>query len=404
MSNRQAIDTIKGYFYQFDYTIKQILEQQDVDNEIIIEGVEDVDIKTADEVTAIQCKYYEKTEYNHSVIAEPIRLMLKDFKKRKDLGEETVKYKLYGHYNNGQHKLVLPLTIDILKKHFLTYKENKVEIVFHNDLGLSDKELEEFISILEVDINAKKYDEQMQEVLAYLSSLFECSSGEASFFYYNNCLRIIKELAAKDIVDKRKISKQHLIRTLRENKKQVFNDWYIAFIGKENYLSYLKESHFTTLNISSFARFFLIEIPTDTYKRQEVKEIILLIIKNWSKTTKRTVSRFAPYILLFGIENKEFDELRSELYHEGVRINDGYSFAGSAFNPQEIIKSPHVGERCLKWVNEIKHLDAIFSELKNSTKFVYQFYLNEPVFNNIRSDVNNINIQIEFLTDIKSLI
>jgi hypothetical protein len=404
MSNRQAIDTIKGYFYQFDYTIKQILEQRDVDNEITIEGVEDVDVKTATEVTAIQCKYYEKTEYNHSVMAEPIRLMLKDFKERKDLGKETVKYKLYGHYNNGQHKLVLPLTIDFLKKHFLTYKENKVEIVFHNELGLSDKELEEFISILEVDINAKKYDEQMQEVLAYLSSLFECSSGEASFFYYNNCLRIIKELAAKDIFDKRKISKQHLIRTLRENKKHVFNDWYIAFIGKENYLKYLKKNYFTTLNTSPFARFFLIEIPTDTYKRQEVKEVLLLIIKNWSKTTRRDVSRFSPDILLFGIENKEFDELRLELYHEGVRINDGHSFAGSAFNPQEIIKSPLVDERCLKWVNNIELLDTVFSELKNSTKLVYQFYFGTPFYSNSRPDVNDINIQIELLTDIKSLI
>ncbi len=404
MANRQAIDTIKGYFYQFDYTIKQILEQQDIDNEITIEGVEDVDIKTANEVTAIQCKYYEKTEYNHSVIAEPIRLMLKDFKERKDTGKERINYKLYGHYKNGQQKLVLPLTIDFFKEHFLTYTENKVKIFFHVNFGVSDIAIEEFISVLSIDIYAKKYDEQIQEVLAYLSSHFQCKSGEASYFYYNNCLQVIKSFSTKDNIDKRKISKNRLIQLLGENKNTVFNDWYVAFIGKTNYLKYLKKKHFTTLNVSAFARFFLIEIPTINYNRQEIKELIFLILKNWSKISKRDATRFCPYILLFGAKDNEFDELRTELYNEGIRINDGHSFMRAAFNPQEITKIPLVNERSLKWVNNINVLDAIFSELRSTTKVVYQFYLDTPLYNNTRKDIEDINIQYELLSDIKQII
>jgi hypothetical protein len=64
MSNRSADSTIKGYFYQFDFTILQILNASDND-EITVEGIEDVDISNINETIAIQCKYYESTEYNH---------------------------------------------------------------------------------------------------------------------------------------------------------------------------------------------------------------------------------------------------------------------------------------------------------------------------------------------------
>ena len=75
---RTAIDTIRGYYYQFDLYALQILESKG--EKITLEGIEDVDVNSATETTAIQCKYYEGTTYNHSVIAEPIRWMLKHFK------------------------------------------------------------------------------------------------------------------------------------------------------------------------------------------------------------------------------------------------------------------------------------------------------------------------------------
>ena len=69
MADRSAIDTIRGFLYQFDYTIFSLLKLSRGIDSLQVEGVEDVDVRTATETTAIQCKYYEKTEYNHSVIA-----------------------------------------------------------------------------------------------------------------------------------------------------------------------------------------------------------------------------------------------------------------------------------------------------------------------------------------------
>lgn len=73
---RDAVDTIKGYYYQFNYSIFRILEGQD-DDIVTIEGIEDVDVASGDETVAIQCKYYSKTEYHNSIIAKPIGLCLK---------------------------------------------------------------------------------------------------------------------------------------------------------------------------------------------------------------------------------------------------------------------------------------------------------------------------------------
>lgn len=84
MSKRSATETILGYVYQFDYSILKILNLDDLDDSITVEGVEDVDIKTIYEEIATQCKFYAKTEYNHSIIAKPLRLMLDHFKQVKE--------------------------------------------------------------------------------------------------------------------------------------------------------------------------------------------------------------------------------------------------------------------------------------------------------------------------------
>ena len=109
MVDRSAIETIKGYFYQFDYSIKRLLELVNDSDSITIERIEDVDIKTATSEIAIQCKYYSKTEYNHSIIAKPIRFMLTNFKSLVKKKQEPVSYLLYGYYSRRQEKLKLPL-------------------------------------------------------------------------------------------------------------------------------------------------------------------------------------------------------------------------------------------------------------------------------------------------------
>ncbi|QDV66877.1 hypothetical protein Poly24_05660 [Rosistilla carotiformis] len=80
MTDRSAVDTIRGYFYQFDLSILSVLQLTSPDDSVEIECTEDIDIRTATEVTATQCKYYAKTEYNHSEIKDAVKHMVSHFK------------------------------------------------------------------------------------------------------------------------------------------------------------------------------------------------------------------------------------------------------------------------------------------------------------------------------------
>ena len=79
MASRAANATIKGYYYQFDTTILKILELKNDNDFVTVEGIEDIDIHTANDVTAVQCKYLSKPKLINSVIREPIMLMIDNF-------------------------------------------------------------------------------------------------------------------------------------------------------------------------------------------------------------------------------------------------------------------------------------------------------------------------------------
>ena len=148
MKDRAAIDTIKGYFYQFDYSIDQILTLPNDNDKIVVEGVEDIDVKTATDELAVQCKYYAKSEYNHSVIAEPVRQMLSHLAAVKKGKKAPMHYKLRGHYKSRQHKLLLPLDVKTLKENFLVYRKGNILHEHHKELGLRDADLVQFLSLL----------------------------------------------------------------------------------------------------------------------------------------------------------------------------------------------------------------------------------------------------------------
>lgn len=72
MSMRQADSAIRGYLYQFNKSIYEILQLAD-GAEITLEGViEDIDIQSLSSTTTIQCKYHEDKKFKISDVAAPI--------------------------------------------------------------------------------------------------------------------------------------------------------------------------------------------------------------------------------------------------------------------------------------------------------------------------------------------
>lgn len=169
MTDRSATATIKGYFYQFDHTIVRLLEGSKRAS-VTVEGIEDIDLADGNDSAFVQCKYYEGTEYNHSVIKDAVIQMLRQFHAAGCPSGPVFRYRLYGHYKSGTHKLVTPLTDDFLKANFLTYKQGKVEHKVHEELGITGQQLDAFRSLLDIDVNALSYDAQQTKLLKLLES------------------------------------------------------------------------------------------------------------------------------------------------------------------------------------------------------------------------------------------
>jgi hypothetical protein len=403
MTDRTAIDTIKGYFYQFDFSILKILELPNDTDSVIIEGIEDLDIKTATEENAVQCKYYSKTEYNHSVISKPVRLMLSHYSEVKNGIKNRINYNLYGCYQSGQHKLTLPIDIDFLKNNFLIYTKDKVKNYHHEDLGLSDADLNEFLTLLTININALEYDAQLKHIFESLKSCFNCSDFEAEHYFYNNSLKVIKEIAIKSDVNDRRVRKLDFIRHI-DSKKILFNEWFIQFKGEKRFFAELRAKYFTALNTSPFERFFLIEASEIDYCRSELKELLYIISKKWSKTSKRETKPFCPYVYIHNLPSNELIELKREMYEDDFVIIDGFDFSGAPFNPKSIIRKADFSNQIkLKFVNELNHLILTINEI-GKTKYIFQFYRNNLFFELEQPSTKNTKIQIKKLNDIKEII
>ena len=402
MRDRTAIDTIKGYFYQFDLSISELLNLPNDLGTIVVEGIEDIDVNSSEE-TAIQCKYFSKTEYNHSVIAKPIRLLLNNFNDVKNGKSTKIKYKLYCHFKSGHSKLSFPINCTFLKDNFLTYTEDKVKKYHHIDLGLNDSELDEFLDLLEIDINAKDYDEQLNEIYRLLKQQFaDCSEFDAENFYYNNAIKLIKNLAVTPDISNRKITKIDFLTQINI-KAHFFNDWFLKFKGEKLLFNELRTQYFSALNISSFERFFLIETPSVGYSRPTIKELLHTISKKWSKNSSREPKPVCPYIYFCNIPINELIALKSELQSEGFTVIDGFDFFGATFNPASVARSIKGTDIKLKILNQADYLESTFAEI-SKTKEIYQFFFNEPFFTKEFQNIKHVKIKINNIENIRKII
>lgn len=407
MTDRSAVDTIRGYFYQFDLSILSVLRLTSPDDAIEIECVEDIDIRTATDITATQCKYYEKTEYNHSVIKDAVKHMVSHFKESLLGTKPKISYSIKGHYASGQEKLDGGIDVDFLKKHFLTYSEGKgaakVTRYHHSELGLSDADLGAFLKCLTVDVRAKDFDDQYREVLEDLRNSLGGTPFSAEYFYYNNALAVIRELAIKAAPVDRTITKKEFLARI-DTSTVLFNEWFVEKKGKKAHLAALRKEYFTELNVSPYERFFLVEADAGSYLRSDLKDLIFELSRKWAKLSAREPSPFCPYIYVHGISDVELLALKRELSAEGFKVVDGHDFQGAEFSAHSIMqKATHGNGVKIKVLNTIPHIVETVDAVTKARR-IYQFHLGCNYFDYDKPAVRHVKIQVERLSDVKSII
>ena len=396
--DRNAIDTIRGYCYQFDKSILEVLSLECDTDSIEVEGIEDVDIEQQGELSAIQCKYYEKTSYNHSAIAKPIRLMLAHFSKNKD---QIGNYHLFGHYKDGQEKLPKSITLAFLKDKFLTYKKDKNKHEEHIALGLSDDDLELFLGKLTIDIKAKSFDEQYNEVIEMLMDVFSCTKQEATHYYYNAAFSVITKLGCNH--SNRKITKSEFIASLNNNEA-LLNIWLYKYKGRKSYLKKLKSDLFPrNLNTQPFDRFFILD-ASQSKNITEIKDCIYSIQKNWSNLSKRNAEPYSPYIYIHSKEKEILHSLKKQIFNEGLYFSDGYNFVGSQFCVNTLSQSKIDLDIKFQYVETKSDLVKAVNSATSRVE-IYQFFTNENDLTiEFEAGIKNTKLQVLNFEDIKDLV
>lgn len=97
---RQANSTIKGYLYQFNKSILEILSADDGASVTLEGAIEDIDVHLPNMTSTIQCKYHEDLKFTMSSVAAPILEMICHYNECVALGKST-QYILFAHYSEN---------------------------------------------------------------------------------------------------------------------------------------------------------------------------------------------------------------------------------------------------------------------------------------------------------------
>ena len=400
--SRAAISTIKGYFYQFDKSILEILEQSNETDMVTIEGVEDIDIENSDEGNFIQCKYYEKTDFDNSIIRKPIQLMFRHYlENRTDPKDKNFTYRLYGYYNKGHEKL-LELTTENLRTYFLDFskygvidesgnsnyqiKNKKGEVIFEETV--EDDDIEDFKNHLFIDIKADSYENQIEKIKSKIQNDLSDYSEEDIELIYFNALKIIKDLACEHNVEKRQISKKEFWDRIK-TKNYYFERWMSELLEWKNYKKIIHKKYFPRVsNLSPAHRFFLLDCQGESVNN--VKDVISEISSKYSRLTHQ----FSPYVYLYNTLNVDFvTELKGNLYEDGYFFKDGFPFKNSKFRFQEmLIKPDKFNGISVRILEHPINLSIVLQKLVEVER-VDQLPINLYIFNKS----NQLNLEIDTL-------
>ncbi|ELI8099950.1 TPA: hypothetical protein U5D43_001720 [Yersinia enterocolitica] len=372
-AKRDAVDTLTGYFYQFDKTIIEALKK-DGNTILTVEGIEDIDLNDGLSTTAVQCKYYSKQSYSPSTIKDAVTLMFEDFMSRKSKSEIPIKYFLYGNFKDGQDRFPKEITINYIKDSFLTKnkqvkkKNDKrddtdeyetITIKTHEVLGATDNELIQFVESLIIDIDAPNYESQYAILISSLCTEFKCEEIEAEKYFYNNALCLIKKLSMEQLPENRKISKNEFIEKI-DSKKLLFNIWSFAKLKRDKYIRFVKDEIRGSGFNANYQNTVYIFQGMESVTPSNLSLLVIGMVKKKSNKRKINGMHVYTYIYFHKIPTTTLLSVKDYLHQSDIRFNDGYPYFESSFKIEYLIMDNYRNSNPdLMIINSIEDLNKI---------------------------------------------
>jgi hypothetical protein len=311
--SRSADYTIKGFLYQFNKTLLEILNADD-DSIITVEGIiEDVDVKSPEGVEAIQCKYHEASEtFKPSTIYKPLLQMMHHFHTNHS---DDISYILYAHFGG----------VDAAKPPKVGMK------VFLAALSSSNKEYEKYVKGLKgnIDLDAfldtfkmefgPSYGDLVQQVgLALEANGF--AQGDIETLAYPNAINLVADHSVRHDSEARKITKLTLIKYLKTVRKTAITHWTLALSTCKKLLDARRRQLKAHLDINSRLRYFII----DAECLDDFEDSVVLFVRDYIAKYHSKVAHTDTPVICLRTTKDSFEEIQYRLYNKGVTSTDGY--------------------------------------------------------------------------------
>lgn len=358
--SRVADSTIKGFIYQFNKTILEVLNSPT--ETVHVEGViEDIDIYQSDSsIKAIQCKYHESsTVFNLSLIYKPIILMIKTFLNRP---RDDIKFLLF-LYVPGEIPRDVKLTVEQIEKILETGDQKLKKILEGLDLHNLDKQ--KFIEQLVVRFGCSIEDLE-DEIKEKLLEFHIFKGVDAESILYPNLLTEIQRISTNKEDESRKVTREEIFQFLTRQSKAAINKWTLMTKSRKALLKTLRSDFINDLNPNSYKRCYIFQ----GFKYEEITKITILINTYVEKYLKKQSHKPATFI--FDIEKENFDSLLLQLHEQEIDVNDG--IVGGVYKENKFYKN----HTCTNKGKGVYHFDF---KIRAQTLKEENFILKNDFFN-----------------------
>ena len=364
---------IKGFLYQFDKTLIEILQNPQA--VVAFENQQDIDYE--DHVLQVQNKGTQI--YAPSKIRKPVQGLLELFSR-----DPTKRLCLYCHFRNktpADLRLSLSELDDILGD----------EAKHSYNQSTRQKFLSSFVIRFSED-----YEAQFRRLLDLLQSSFSLSANDEAALYHSIFRSKLMDLSLRQRPERR-VSLQDLKAFLDDAHVIVFQSAYSKYMGADRYARLVRKRYFTfsAPNIENFERLFLVECDTAT------SEVDLIeVAARTSRKFFRKGKSPQPYLIFRKLPDNALNYVKRALLDQGIVFFDGTRFNGDKFRPDELAKN-HLSDSSftLKVARE-RDLESLIQRV--TPKEVFQFFLAEPV--DLALSARHCRIQIDKVAQVVQMI
>jgi hypothetical protein len=306
---------IKGFEYQIDKTLLEVLISTDSNAEVCLEQIQD--INNGDYV--MQVKYKETAKLTPSVIRKPIVQLINEF--LLDSTKDYILYCFFGDTNGHSENVDLAFLNEILGVESSSFRTTVKE---------------QFIAKFKLCFS-EDFQSQFLSVLTELQELSFCNSTEEAIYYYS----ILEDYLRKKVVNhppadmaNRKVTKKELIEYLGNGRKIIFTSAYKEFKGELAYFRLVK----TNFKKPVKSQNTIIVFGSVKEETIDVGNLVHQIIKkHYIKAT------YDVKPILFVIPDDKVEHVKRILIQEKSFFNDGYELI--SFSKDLLFSGPIINRK-----------------------------------------------------------